>query len=554
MPISRRIKTGLVINLAVVLAAGLARVLLNRYDIFPYNGLLSLVYLNLLLQWFFSIRRRFIQRDMRRILTAAALMMILWRVIRFVKYEIVPNNSALNRHLWYAYYIALTMLPVLMFLAVMYVGKTDGKDIPKVWKLLYIPVGVIIAGVLTNDIHQRAFGFLPEFENWNRVYSYEAFYYGVVAVFVISMTGILVVVIKNCGRRGLARRLWLPAAELALGLTSYIWYAASLRGGGFILGDMYALPEFTCLFLVGFWESFVLTGLIPSNICHDVFFRVSSIRAGLTDGNYRISLRSAEGDAPTPEQIKASECAAGILMGEDMLLKCRPVRGGHFYWMEDISELNILNRRLLETGDYLLEEHAMLETSAKIEEERARVREQNALYDSIAKSLHTQLDTLSKMFEVLPEDEEEFRRRMKYAGILSAYIKRKSNLILLSDSQRSISSEELGISIGESLEYVRLFSAECYAQIEAGHILKPELALFLYDMFQAALEAALPETAAVFVKLSVEDGELTFFMDIGFPRVAFDGDWNAAQRKELGGTIRVESFEDCELIIFKTAL
>ena len=143
-----------------------------------------------------------------------------------------------------------------------------------------------------------------------------------------------------------------------------------------------------------------------------MFFEESSIRAGLTDAKYNIKLVSKEDIKPTAEQIKSAQ-EDSVMVDGNTLLKSHSVQGGYFYWMEDVKDLLQLNKQLQETQDYLVEEHAMLDASTKLEESKRRTKEQNRLYDEIAGCLKPQLDKLDEMLENMPQDENEFREKMK---------------------------------------------------------------------------------------------------------------------------------------------
>ena len=82
-------------------------------------------------------------------------------------------------------------LPVLMFLSMLYLGKTDNYKISRKWNLLFIPAAACILGVFTNDIHQFAFKLEPSVEAWNGKYSYGPLYYIIAAMFGVSVIAIL---------------------------------------------------------------------------------------------------------------------------------------------------------------------------------------------------------------------------------------------------------------------------------------------------------------------------------------------------------------------------
>ena len=550
MPLSQKEKRLIIGNTLLILAVVVFRAwIVQRPGHHVYHGFLSMAYLALYLEWLLSIRRRFLQKDMRKHLRFAAVLMIYWIILRFIKYDIVPGDALLGRYIWYSYYIPIILIPLQFFLSTLYVGKTDRSDISRKWLYLYIPAGIIMGGILTNDLHQRAFRFRLGFDGWNVDYTHGPFYFAAVWMIVGCMTGILVIVFRTCIRHHFLKYCLLPLADLGIGVL-YFYLYTNLSEEKSVLQMGLELPEFTCLMLIGFWECLVFTRLIPSNRNHEVFFQAASIHAGLTDTSFTVQMSASTGITPSPEEIRASVEAPFLMEGGNTLLKACPVSGGIFYWMEDISQLNRLNRELEETADYLSEEHAVLEETTKLEESRKRTAQQSRLYDQITKSIQEQLQEVEEILNHLPEEEETFRKVFEYAGILGAYIKRRSNLLLLAGGGEEISSGELSLSVRESLEYVKLLDIPCRSDMEDGHVLSAGLALFLYELFEEILEASLPDADGVLVSLKVMSGLLIFYMETGSPTDQPNIRRFEKAVRRLGGKLVAEYADGAESITF----
>ena len=176
-----------------------------------------------------------------------------------------------------------------------------------------------------------------------------------------------------------------------------------------------------------------------------------------------------------------------------------------------ISELIKLDAELKDTGDYLDEENALLNEAARLEEARRRTEEQNRLFDGIAKSLKPQLDRIEEILNGLPDDEPGFCREMKYAGILGAFVKRYSNLLLLSSAESMADSSELYLCINESFSYLRLLGAFCCADIQSGIEMPVSLMLLMYELLEAVTESSLQSVSAVFVEKWKERQNLSRF-------------------------------------------
>ena len=60
----------------------------------------SMIYVGLLSYWGISVRRRVMQTQVRRLLTAIAVLMVFWMAERTVKFLFVTDVNAM-RFLWY---------------------------------------------------------------------------------------------------------------------------------------------------------------------------------------------------------------------------------------------------------------------------------------------------------------------------------------------------------------------------------------------------------------------------------------------------------------------
>ena len=501
MPIDRKHRREMLFGAGAVLFSGIFRLVLED-TVISYHCILALILLTVYLIWLFSSRRRFPQRGMRRLLTASALLMMVWCIVKTIRYEFIPADSFLSRQIWYWYYFPMVMLPMLLLMAAFYIGRTDSYELPAVRLTAFIPALAVAAGIVTNDMHQLAFRFDHGKPDMLDDYSYGPLYFCAISIMFICVGGILFKTLLSCTKRQFQRSFLLPAGIAALAGLYFLLYTNSEEP--LLFQRMYELPDLTCLFFVSFWESLVMTHMLPSNDGHEEFFKASSINAGLTDREMNVVLHGEESPLPDKEQLKEAE--RGEVIKDGMLLKVQPVKGGYFYWVEDIRELQQINMQLEETRSYLEEENAMLDEAQHLEEGRRRTAEQNKLYDSISRRLKPNFDRLSERLEELPDDEEGFRNSMKRAAIDAVFIKRCSNLLLLAGSDGYIDSGELALSVGESLGYLELSGIFGNAEIPRGKKLTADTVLLMYELFQAAVENALPALNAVMVTLDFGNG------------------------------------------------
>lgn len=98
-------------------------------------------------------------------------------IVRSLKYYFV-TTPVIVRYLWYFYYPALLMIPMLAALTAISIGKREEDPLPKSVAFLYVPAVLLVLLVLTNDLHQLVFRF-PTYDTvWSdKDYSYGYGYY-----------------------------------------------------------------------------------------------------------------------------------------------------------------------------------------------------------------------------------------------------------------------------------------------------------------------------------------------------------------------------------------
>lgn len=545
MPVSRETKALNIACVCLVLVSGVIRLIGKNYLEFGYNIAVSAMLITAAFIWFFQIRRRIVQPDIRRNLTGVAAMLIFWMIIRTVKYGFTVRGDLAGRYCWYLYYVPLILIPLLMFLSVVQIGRPQNRPASRLWNLLYLPAAVLTVGVLTNDLHQLAFRFPKGAKLWSDAnYIHGPVYYVVVAYMALLFSAILVITFSRCAVSANRKKIWAPAVPLFIMSVYTLLVVMKCR----FAGEFMTMPDMLSFLLAAFMESLICVHLIPSNDRYGEIFQMSSIGAGIMDENGVIRYESVHSLPVTPEQVKRAQTETVFPGDENVALRSHPVNGGYGYWFRDISEISRLNRELSDLGDVLAEENAILDAENKMKEEREQIRQQNRLYDKIAGDVKKQLDKISSLIDNPPEDEEEFERTMKYACILNAYVKRRSNLVLLADRNGWFNGGELRLAISESLEYVRLYGVQAHGSYMVDRMFSGKCLLTAYELFEAALEAAVPGADAVLVNLIISEDELVLRMTFNTPRELLREDFIQKEIGELGGTLGTEADQQTEFI------
>ena len=111
----RGLGIGLLVAAVIVLAVAARAVTRGHRDapyFLPVSLLRSFLYIGLMAGWAISIRQRIVQTQVRRYLTAIALLCAFWLCVRTVKYFFAVHPAAV-RYLWYGYYFPMLFLPLL---------------------------------------------------------------------------------------------------------------------------------------------------------------------------------------------------------------------------------------------------------------------------------------------------------------------------------------------------------------------------------------------------------------------------------------------------------
>ena len=119
----------------------------------------SLYYAALIMIWSLTIEQRILSRPVRLNLRVASILAMSLFAIRTCKHNIFYTDLTAQRYLWGAYYIPFIAVPMLSLSAAYRVGKPEDTPVPKLFTFLRTIAVLLIAAVLTNDLHEAVFIF-----------------------------------------------------------------------------------------------------------------------------------------------------------------------------------------------------------------------------------------------------------------------------------------------------------------------------------------------------------------------------------------------------------
>ena len=413
---------------------------MENFDVIIFSGLI--------IGWGVSVSYRIVQKNIRICLVIYATLMLLWMALRAIKYNSPADINTYGRYLWYSYYIAMVFLPLMMFFATLNIGKPENTNNRKY--LLIIPAAVLVLLVMTNDFHQLAFVFEPDFHNWNKQY-----YVIAVWIFMLVLSSI-VLSINQCRISATRKKLWIPIVIILVAIIYTVWNNLNHGYSGL---RIYNVPEVFCFASIALWESLIQIGLVPSNTGYGNFFNASNLNALIFDNEGNMKYRSK--NAANVSKNVVLQNGNSVVIDENIILKKHNIKGGKAVWTEDISAINRINRELSEIKEQISEYNVILKSEAELKKRRAAVTEQNKLYDNITEFIRPQLCDLENILKNIENNSGDISVNYARACVVNVYIKRISNLFIMAKSRKMLNAFELENSIRELAEYISVYGISC---------------------------------------------------------------------------------------------
>ena len=463
------------------------------------SHLRSGIYVFLFSVWCYSLWLRIVQTQVRRYLLAISVLMVLWILLRSIKFSI--ENTDAERRLWYFYYFPMLFIPMLSVFVSRSLGKGEDFRLPRWSKLLYFPTLLLLLLVLTNDLHQQVFSF-PSGVLSDRAYRYESGYFLVLGWEALCAGFAFLSMVKNCRIPRSRRIRWLPLVPFALSLAYVYAYVQKIHWVWVLAGDMTVAQ---CLIFASILECCIQCGLIQSNLGYDELFEATSLPVQITDRAFRSQYVSVAMRGALPQSELRQMQQDAVHLGNDTLLKRHRLRRGWVFWKEDISalhqirkELELTRDELRDTGDVLAAENAQRARWLKLTEE-------NRLYDMMEAQTARQIAMLRDLLSELQktEDPDRARHLLGQVIIIGTYIKRRSNLIFVGVQRGAISAQELRLCLNESSENISVYGADCKAIVKGEDPLTVEQATQVYDLFEAVVETELESLRALLISIEV---------------------------------------------------
>ena len=490
-----------IVSIFLVLAACIFHAL-DFYNLvnFPVHTMVLVLYTVVIFLWMHNMINRVLRPSIVTRFKLIGILLICYLTVRTVKYEIFINNEDAVRIARNFYFVFPLILTQLVFLTSLHVGKSERENINKYWNLLWIPTCVTALLILTNDYHELVFSVDPNARGLNM--------YGPVFYFVIIYIGLLALCTLVFTMMPSFKNRHLASVNLPIFIL-FIWGFYTFL---FMIGwepfeyikIIFKSAEFNILMVLLFIESLVFMRLLPSNRGYESFLKLSSLNIGIVDLNKEMIFRPKKySDIDLALVDKA--ILNPIFIDEDTLLESANITGGTSFWFVDFTAFNNLKRKLLSMSEDMLNENELLKANNALEKSMVKVEEAREIREHIHMKLKPQFDQLKYILMNLPEDEDSFEVKLKHACFLDVYIKRYSNLFLITKNKKILELAELRLAFSESLDYLKLSDVNTSLDWDLKGRFDAKYCLDLYEIFQYALEFYMPGIDILQVSLYRKD-------------------------------------------------
>ena len=486
-----------------IIAAAYSCRMLAMFDIggVCINYIRALLYLLLFALWGFSLDRRIIQTQALHCLRLTAALMLVWLILRTLKYEFVTDLTV-ARYIWYLYYLPMLFIPLLGVYIALSLGKSEEFRLTEKTGFLTAVPGILFLLVITNDLHQQVFSFnsgVPGVPD-NYSYSHGIFYFCSMGWMVACMFFSLILLLKksrvpSCGKKKLA-----PFVIGCVTVLYGILYLSGLPAVRWWFGDMNVM---FCLLYAAIYESCIRCRMIQSNTGYIELFEATTLVACIADRNGNIVLRSRAAD----EDMVCPKNRLQIIRPDGIRISSAPISGGYVVWQDNVRPLTELRAKLSENKTKIKNNKEKLQEAYLIQKKLNELTEKNHIYDELEAKYGKQIARIGQLLKQCEGAEPaETKNLLKRILLLGTYIKRGANLYFLSLEYELLPQQELRLTVDEAVRVMTVCGTECSV---VYHTTKPMLSsevARLFDLLKIVAETTINGLHSLFI--SVSDSEM----------------------------------------------
>ena len=455
------------------------------------------LYLLLFAWWGYTLDRRIIQRQVLHCLRLTAALMLLWLILRTLKYDIVTGDQT-ARYLWYLYYLPMLFLPLLGVYIARSLGKPDTFRLSGRFALLALVPAVLFALVITNDFHQQVFAFkdgIPGLAIAGN-YSHRPLYFVCLGWIVCCIGFSLVCLFRKSRIPGGEKKVIMPFVMGCVMLLYGIAYLTGIPAVRWWFGDMNVM---FCLLYAAVYESCIRCRMIQSNTGYVELFEASTLAACIADRSGRIILRSRAAG----EDMVCPQEGQRIIRPDGMRISSAPINGGYVVWRDNVRALTELRAQLNENKAEMERNRKRLQDAYQVQKKLYELTEKNRIYDALEEKNGRQTARIRQLLAQCEDaDPTETRDYLKRILLLGTYIKRSANLYFLSSEYERLPQQELRLTIDEAVRALTACGTECGVVYRTTGPMRSAEVVRLFELLSAVAEAAADDLRSLFISVS----------------------------------------------------
>ena len=486
-----------------LIAAAYSCRMLAKFDIggVYVNYIRAALYLLLFSLWGYSLDRRIIQPQTLHCLRLTAALMLVWLVLRTLKYEVVTDPTA-ARYIWYLYYLPMLFIPLLGVYIALSLGKPQEIRLNGRTGCLAIVPAVLFLSVITNDLHQQVFAFsggVPGGQD-NSSFSHRPLYYACFGWMIACMVFALVRLLNKSRIPGSGKRKLAPFVTGCITVLYGFLYLSGLPAVRWWFGDMNVM---FCLLFAAIYESCIRCRMIQSNTGYVELFEATTLAACIADSSGNIVLRShaACDDIACPEE------GTQVFRPDGIRISSAPISGGYAVWQDNVRPLTELRAKLSENKAIIKNNKEKLQESYLIQKKLYELTEKNRIYDELEARYGKQINRIGQLLKQCEDAEPaEVRNLLKRILLLGTYIKRGANLYFLGMEYELLPQQELRLTVDEAVRVMTVCGTECSVVYHTTKPMRSTEVMRLFDLLKTVAEMTVNGLQSLFI--SVSDSEM----------------------------------------------
>lgn len=414
----------LIVVFALIAAAYSCR-MLAKFDIggVYVNYIRAALYLLLFSLWGYSLDRRIIQPQTLHCLRLTAALMLVWLVLRTLKYEIVTDPTV-ARYIWYLYYLPMLFIPLLGVYIALFLGKPQEIRLNVRTGCLALVPAVLFLSVITNDLHQQVFAFsggVPGGQD-NSSFSHRPLYFACLVWMVACMVFSLVRLLNKSRIPGSGKKNLAPFVTGCITVLYGVLYLSGLPAVRWWFGDMNVM---FCLLFAAIYESCIHCRMIQSNTGYVELFEATTLAACIADSSGNIVLRSHA----ACEDIACPEEGTQVFRPDGIRISSAPISGGYAVWQDNVRPLTELRAKLSGNKAIIKNNKEKLQEAYFIQKKLYELTEKNRIYDELEARYGKQINRIGQLLKQCEDTgPAEVQNLLKRILLLGTYIKRGANL------------------------------------------------------------------------------------------------------------------------------